>query len=67
MNRLSEITFSDEKRNRFYKEIWGSSTFEAEVLKKKSGCEFKIQEDNIADTMIIFIDNLPKFKFKINS
>lgn len=66
MNRLSEITFSDEKRNRFYKEIWGSSTFEAEVLKKKSGCEFKIQEDNIADTImnIFCIENKSQFLSK---
>ena len=52
MMRLKDIKFSDEKINRFYKEIWGTSNFEAPIVMKKSGSEFKIQEDTIEDTIM---------------
>lgn len=64
--KLNEIKFADDKKNRFYKAIWGNNYLDFPVKQNSTYCEFQVQNDSIEETFInVFeINNQKEFKIK---
>lgn len=65
--KLNEIRVNNERANDFYKAIWEKNYFDVDVQLKKNGCEFRLINSNIGETVenIFAIDNKELFRLKL--